>query len=152
MAHEVVLASQEKSKNFIGLSPAQFWSLYDFLGPAKLNLTYWNELKGYGKKSNHSISFQLFITLLRMRRGLNILTIAHWYGVSDYSIITVFTTWIMFLFHHLKDHRYITFPEQQEFKDTLPKLFRTFKNIRVPVDCTEFKCEMPRNYSQQGNP
>ena len=85
-----------------------FWDLYDFLGPAKFNLTYWNESKVYGKKLNHSISFQLFITLLRLRRGFNILTIAHWYGVSDYSIRTVFTTWIMFLFHHFKDHRYIS--------------------------------------------
>ena len=152
MAHEVVLASQEKSKNFIGLSPAQFWPFDDFLGPAKLNLTYWNELKGYEKKSNHSISFQLSITLLRLRRGVNILTIAHWYGVSDCSIRTVFTTLIMFLFNLFKDHRYIMFPEQQEFKDTLPKLFRTFKSIRASVDCTEFKCEMPQNYSQQENP
>ena len=37
VAHEVVLASPEKSKYFIGLSPAQFWGLYDFLGPAKFN-------------------------------------------------------------------------------------------------------------------
>ena len=43
------------------------------------------------------------------------------------------------------------FPKRQEFKDTLPKLFHTFKNIRASVDCTEFKCEMSRNYSQQGN-
>ena len=148
VAHEVVLASPEKSKYFIGLSPAQFWALYDFLGPAKFNLTYCNESKGYGKKLNHSISFQLFITLSRWRRGFNILTIAHWYGVSEYSIRTVFTTWIMFLFHHFKDHRYIMFPEQQEFKDTLSKLFCTFKNILVLVDCTEFKCEMPRNTKQ----
>ena len=57
----------------------------------------------------------------------------------------------MFLSHHFKDHRYIMFPERQEFKDTLPNLFRTFKNIRASVDCTKFKCEMPRNYSQQRN-
>ena len=37
MTHEVVLASPEKSKYFIGLSTAQFWGLYDFLGPAKFN-------------------------------------------------------------------------------------------------------------------
>ena len=151
MAHEVILASPEKSKYFIGLSPAQFWALYDFLGPAKCNLTYWNESKGYGKKLNHLISFQLFITLLRLRRGFNILTIAYWSGVSEYSIRAVFTSWIMFLFHHFKDHRYIMFPERQEFKDTLPKLFRIFKNIRASIDFTEFKCEMRRNYSQQGN-
>ena len=40
MAHEVVLASPEKSKYFIGLSPAQFWALYDFLGPVNFNVTY----------------------------------------------------------------------------------------------------------------
>ena len=57
MTHEVVLASPEKSKYFIGLSPAQFWALYDFLGAAKFNLTYWKELKGYGKKVNRSISY-----------------------------------------------------------------------------------------------
>ena len=151
MAHEVVLASPEKIKYFNALSPTPFWVLYNFLGPAKFNLIYWNKSKGYGKKLNHSISFQLFITLLRLRREFNILAIAHLYGVSEYSIRTIFTNWIMFLFHHFKDHRYIMFPEPQEFKDTLPKLFRTFKNIRPSVDCTEFKCEMPRNYSQQGN-
>ena len=85
---------------------------------------------------------------MRLRRGFNILTIVHWYGVSEYSIRTVFTTWIMFLFHHFKDYRYIMFPERQELKDTLPKLFRTFKNIRASGDRTEFKYEMPRKYRQ----
>ena len=151
MAHEVILESPEKSKYFIGLSPAQFWALYDFLDPPKFNLTYWNESKGHGKKLNHSITFQFFITLLRLRRGFNILTIIYWYGASEYSIRTVFTTWIMFLFHQFKDHRYIMFPERQEFKETLPKLFHTFKNICASVDCTELKYEIPRNYSQQGN-
>ena len=55
MAHEVVLASPEKNKYFIGLSTAHFWDLYYFLGPTKFNLTYSNELKGYGKKLNNSI-------------------------------------------------------------------------------------------------
>ena len=108
MAHEVVLASPEKRKIFIDLSSVQFWALYDLLGPVKFNLTYWNESKACGKKLNHSISFQFFFTLLRLRRGFNILTVAHWYGVSEYSTKTVFTTWIMFLFHHFKDHRYVT--------------------------------------------
>ena len=40
MVHEVILAPPEKSKCFIGLSTAQFWTLYDFLGPAKFHLTY----------------------------------------------------------------------------------------------------------------
>ena len=47
--------------------------------------------------------------------------------------------------------KFLIFPEQQAYRKTLPKVFRPFKNIRASIDCTEFKCEMPRNYSQQGN-
>ena len=43
------------------------------------------------------------------------------------------------------------FPERQEFKDTLPKLFLTFKSIRASVDCTDFKFEKPRNYPHKKN-
>ena len=56
---------------------------------------------------------------------------------------------LCFSFYHFKGYRCIIFPERQEFKDTLTKLFRTFKKIRASVDCTVFKCEMLRNYSQQ---
>ena len=50
----------------------------------------------------------------------------------------------MFLFYHFKDHQYIMFPEQQEFKDTLPKSFRTFKKHLHFSWLTEFKCEIFR--------
>ena len=60
MAHEVVLASPEKSKYFIGLSPAQFWALYDFLGPVNFNLTYQNELKKFWKKVKPLNKFSTF--------------------------------------------------------------------------------------------
>ena len=58
----------------------------------QLNLTYWNELKVLEKKLNHSISFQLFVTLLRFRLGFNIGLdlIAHWSVVSEYSIRIAF--------------------------------------------------------------
>ena len=69
-----------------------------------------------------------------------IFSMAHWYVVGEHSIRKVFIIWIMFPF---KDHRYIMFHEQKEFKDPLPKLFHTFNNIHASVDCTEFKCEMP---------
>ena len=42
------------------------------------------------------------------------------------------------------------YPERQYFKD-LPKIFRTFKNSCASIDFAELKCEMPQNYSQQGN-
>ena len=92
MSHENILKSPVKYKYFTGLTPSQFWILYNILGPAKFTLYYWNETKNYGKKLKHSIDFQLFITLIRLRRGFHICTIAHWYDVSEYSIRTIFTT------------------------------------------------------------
>ena len=147
-----ILDNEVKCKYFIGLTPRQFWSLYEFLGEAKFELQYWNgKNKHSGRICKLSVYAQLFITLMRLRRGFNVYTLAHFYDVSEYLIRTVFTTWIMFIYHHFNDLRYRMFPERQKFARTLPKVFRPFKSIRASVDCTEFKCEMPRNYSQQGN-
>ena len=104
-----------------------------------------------GRNSTLSVAEQLFITLLRLRRGFDIFTLAHFYQASEYTIRTIFTTWIMFLFKHFQTMKFMIFPERQAYRKTLLKVFRPFKNIRASIDCTEFKCEMPRNYSQQGN-
>ena len=161
MSPAVILASESKSKYFIGLYPSQFWALYEFLGPAKFNLKYWNSKVNKSVKvitnecefnnSKMIISEQLFVTLLRLRRGFNIFTIAHMYDVSLSYVRKIFTTWIMFLYNHFKDHSCLMFPEREVFKSLLPKIFKRFKNIRASVDCTEFKCEVPRDYAQQGN-
>ena len=81
---------------------------------------------------------QLFITLLRLRRGFNLYTLAHFYSVSESYIRKMFTTWIMFLYHHFKDLREVIFPDRDAFQHLKPKVFKYFKNIRCSVDCTEF--------------
>ena len=67
------------------------------------------------------------------------------------STMSVSILWMIFLFHHFKDLKYNMFPEQQAFRKNLPKVFCCFKSIRASIDCTEFKCEMSHDYSQQGN-
>ena len=153
MSFDVILSSELKSKYFIGLYPKQFWALHNFLGPAKFNLKYWNsKRKRTGKqKSSFTICEELFITLLRLRGGFNIYTLGHMYGTSDFFIRNIFTTWIMFVFHHFKGYKYLMFPERCAVRQHMPNLFKKFKNIRASVDCTEFKCQVPRDYSQQGN-
>ena len=153
MDMNAILQSDAKSKYFIGLTPEHFWTLYEFLGPAKFKLKYWKSCNRNftGRNCKLSVREQLFITLVRCRRGFNIFTLAHFYNVSEHLIRTVFTTWIVFIFNHFKDLKYKMFPERQAFRKTLPKVFRPFKNIRASIDCTECKCEVPRNYSQQGN-
>ena len=66
-----ILKSEKKTKYFIGLSPKHFWFLYEFLGEAKFNLTYWNSTKNSKKNESLSRNFslsianQLFITLVQ---------------------------------------------------------------------------------------
>ncbi|XP_057305441.1 uncharacterized protein LOC130642372 [Hydractinia symbiolongicarpus] len=98
-----------------------------------------------------SVRDQLFVTLLRLRRGFNLSSLAHMYSVSDSYISNIFTTWIMFLYQHFKDYETVMFPERQVFKQFMPKVFKKFKNIRASIDCTEFFCEVPRDYGCQGN-
>ncbi|XP_066928361.1 uncharacterized protein [Clytia hemisphaerica] len=154
MSMDYIMQFEAKTQYFIGLSRRHFWDLYDFLGDAKFNLTYWNSTNKTNSTSRNfsfSPAEQLFITLLRLRRGFNLYTVAHFYFVSEYTIRTIFTTWIMFMFHHFKSLKDLIFPERQAFKKTLPKVFKPFKNICASIDCTEFKCEVPRDYKQQGN-
>ena len=94
---------------------------------------------------------QLFITLLRLSRGFNLYTSAHFYSVSESYIRKMFTTWIAFLYHHFKDLKEVMFPVRDAFQHLKPKVFKNFKNVRCSVDFTEFFCEVPRNYAQQGN-
>ena len=98
-----------------------------------------------------SVRDKLFVTLLRLRRGFNYVTMSHLYGVSATYLSNIFIAWIMFMFHHFKDHEDLMFPERHAFHRTKPAIFRKFKNIRASIDCTEFKCEVPRDYGKQGN-
>ena len=43
------------------------------------------------------------------------------------------------------------FPTRDQMQGSLPEVFKTMKNIRCVVDCTEFRVEMPQDYVQQGN-
>ena len=165
MSSAVILQDRNKCKYFTGLYPAQFEALFEFLGEAKYHLSYWNSKKksnntnrvtnpSHGKQKPSkklSVKEQLFVTLVRLKRGFDIQTIAYIYNVSETFVRKVFTTWIQFLFHHFKDHQDMFFPDRQTMKPLLPKVFKYFKNVRCSVDCTEFFCETPRDYGEQGN-
>ena len=147
-----VLVSTAKCLHFTGLNPNQFWMLYNWLGDSKNNLQYWSSGKStMTAVRKFSLSEELYLTLLRLRRGFTLQTIAYMFNVSEASVRNIFTTWIMLLFCHFKDFKVAMFPKRASLKKYLPSVFRKFKNIRASVDCTEFFCQMPRNYAQQGN-
>ena len=154
---EKILKNEAKCKYFIELFPEQFNILFDFLGEEKYALNYWNASSQrknkctLGNKMPLTEKDQLFITLLRLSRGFNLYTSAHFYSVSESYIRKMFTTWIAFLYHHFKDLKEVMLPVRDVFQHVKPKVFKNFKNIRCSVDFTEFFCEVPRNYAQQGN-
>lgn len=135
MSPDLILQSQTKCKYFIGLFPKEFEALYEFLGEAKFTLKYWNNSKT--KSTKLSIREQLFVTLLRLRRGFNILTIAHLYSVSESYIRSIFTTWIMFIFHHFKDHSTLMFPDRLKFSNGLKTLEPPLIVQNLNVKCLE---------------
>ena len=160
MSPNVILADRKKSKFFIGLYPDQFEALFKFLGPAKYQLTYWcfqQEKKDnpYKCKSTRSRKFneneELFLTLLKLRRGFTHQTIAYMYDVSVSLVSSIFTTWIQFIYLHFKELNYLMFPARDILKESLPAAFKSFKNVRCSIDCTEFFCQTPRDYAKQGN-
>ena len=162
MAPDVVLKNRKSTKFFTGLFPDQFEVLFNFLGPAVHNLKYWDS-KGNdngageekGTKAGPSRRFtpkeELFITLLRLRRGFSLQAIAYIFEVSASLVSTIFITWIQFIFLQFKAMQVPMFPSKDILKASLPKVFRNFRNVRCSVDCTEFFCQVPRDYAQQGN-
>lgn len=152
MSLDKVLVSGAKCLHFTGLNPNQFWMLYHWLGESKNNLNYWHTGKSsMSEKRKFSLSEELYLTLLRLRRGFTLQTMAYMFDCSEGLVRNIFSTWVMLLCCHFKDFKVAMFPKRASLKKYLPSIFRKFKNIRASVDCTEFFCQMPRNYARQGN-
>jgi len=146
-----------KMKLFTGLYYDQFLALFEFLGDNVNNLMYWegqniseNPKMKKGVRKLQPID-ELFLTLVRLRRGYSLETLAHFFALASSTVSLIFSTWIQFLYCHFNSLRKAMFPERQHFKCKLPRVFRTFKNIRCIIDCTDFFVQMPRDFCRQGN-
>ena len=45
------------------------------------------------------------------------------------------------MFLHFKGMKSVMFPSEGVLKQSLPKVFRSFKNVRCSVHCPEFFCQ-----------
>ena len=78
MDQKGILLGRSKYNYFTGLYPDEFDVLFDFLGQGKYNLNCWNptaqkKVKSLKLSSNKLFTQkqQLFVTLMRLRRGFN---------------------------------------------------------------------------------
>jgi hypothetical protein len=145
-----------KMKLFTGLTYEQFCILFNFLGESVHHLTYWDgkePIKETQRKKMRKLKpeDELFLTLVRLKRGYCLDVLAHFFGISASTVSTIFNTWIQLLYCHFHDMRKDMFPGRDHFKTNLPRIFKSFKNIRCTIDCTEFFVQMLRDLKRQGH-
>ncbi|XP_052235874.1 uncharacterized protein LOC127847777 [Dreissena polymorpha] len=85
---------------------------------------------------------ELFLTLVRLRKGLPEKVIADLYNLSEGHISKIVNTWILFLFDRLRCLP--IWPSHEQVRKTMPISFRTdYPDTRVIIDCTEIFIEQP---------
>ncbi|XP_020898260.2 uncharacterized protein LOC110237029 [Exaiptasia diaphana] len=164
VSFEVTVQNPKSMKNFTGLTPEQFELLFEFLNNVYPfnEIVYWDAKESSrpkgtcGPESILTDREKLYITLLRLKRGYTIESLAVLLSTPQRTIEAtlirkIFTTFIQFIYKVVRDMKYVMFPTRDITRRRLPKVFKTMKNIRCMIDCTEFAVEMSRNFARQGN-
>ena len=171
ISYELIKENSELMKHFVGLTPEQFDVLYNFLNDVcpLQNISYWSYAsKGKRKcdratksRATNSISKwssreKLYICLLRLRTGFTIKTLSVLLSTPDKpikgtAVRDIFTTFIQLMYKIFREMEDVMFPTRETLRRFLPRVFKTMKNVRCTVDCTEFRIQTSRNFAQQGN-
>ena len=89
---------------------------YEFLGPPVHQLHYWGKNIPSGKhkrlKLDPLTGNQLFLTLVKLRLNLQEQDLACRFGISSSLVSRYFITWICFLYHHMKEIKWMSSPSQ----------------------------------------
>ncbi|XP_064472420.1 uncharacterized protein LOC135387683 [Ornithodoros turicata] len=73
--------------------------------------------------------------------------VARNFMVSESHFSRIFTTWINFLAHKLKELTVL--PKVEDLQPNLPKSFRGFENTRLLLDATEIRIQKPSSLNAQ---
>lgn len=80
--------------------------------------------------------------LCRLRRVFSEKHLAHLYGVAQSTVSRIFVPWINNMY--LKFGRMCIWPSKEVVQATMLADFKEkFPTMRVIIDCTEVRCEMP---------
>ena len=83
-----------------------------------------------------------FLVLCRLRQGFNEKHLAFLFGISQPTVSRIFVSWINFMFFRFGNIN--IWPSREEINKTMPEDFKVkYPNLRVILDCTEIKCQMP---------
>ena len=132
---------------------AIFLAFFQFLGPVVGKLQYWGG-KQNAKKRQRAKKLtpmdQLFMTLVKLRLDLKVVDIAFRFNISTAVVSRYFTTWICFLYHHLKEIDWM--PSVKQVEGTLPSAFREkYPTTYCIIDGSEIFMETPSDLHMQSS-
>ena len=128
-------------------------AFFEFLGPAVNELNYWGS-----KQRTHQRHYdcklnpmnQLFLTLVKLRLNLRVKDLAFRFGISTSSVSRYITTWICFLYHHLKELDWS--PSVEQVMGTLPHSFQSsYSDTYAIIDGSEIFLETPSDLFMQSS-
>ena len=102
-----------------------FLTFIEFLGPAVSELNYWGSREGDHKQHRMrklDPMNQLFLTLVKLKLNLKVEDLAFRFKLSASLVSRYITTWICFLYHHLREIDWL--PTVEQVTGTLPHSFR----------------------------
>ena len=134
------------------ISYSVFFAFFKFLGPVVYELEYWSSKRKQRKRRSCKLDpiNQLFLTLVKLRLNLKVQDLAYHFGLSTGSVSNYLTTWINFLFHHLKELDWS--PCVEQVMGTLPHAFRQrFPSTYAIIDGTELFIQTPSDLFMQSS-
>jgi len=91
-----------------------------------------------------------FLVLVKLRLNLKLTDLAFRFGVSTSVVSRYITTWICFLYHHLKELEWM--PSVNQVRGTLPTIFREkFPTTYAIIDGSEVFMETPSDLALQSS-
>lgn len=128
-------------------------AFFEFLGPVVNELNYWGT-KQRSHQRHRSCKLdpinQFFLMLVRLRLNLKVKDLAFRFGISTGTVTHYVTTWICFLYHHLKELDWT--PSVEQVTGTLPHSFRLqFPTTFAIIDGSEIFIQTPSDLHAQSS-
>ena len=90
------------------------------------------------------------MTLMKLKLNLKVVDLAFRFGVSQSAVTQYVTTWICFLYHHLKEIDWK--PSVEQVAGTLPSVFRAkYPSTFAIIDGSEIFMETPTDLHMQSS-
>ena len=130
-------------------------AFFEFLEPSVNELNYWGRKKKPREQKRRRPTKltplnQLFMTLMKLRLNLPVCDLAFRFMVSKSLTSTYITTWICFLYQHLKEITWM--PSVEQVLGTMPSSFREkYPTTFAIIDGSEVFIETPSDLQLQSS-